>query len=303
MPRPVTEAKGLGALMKANAANLIAKNGAEGAENSGINTELRHVLMLKRGATAKFMPNSYVFPGGLIEPIADAGFPRDKTNFAEIDEKDARIFQLDGMDDDFALRVCATRELFEESGMLLVEDGQSRERRIATAEDDPSLAHWRQKVCTDPSTFPDLFFGNTQLDVASLLPWSNWLTPTTYKKRFDTVFYVAPVDSSKAVDFCEREMSESLWDGPSRLMEQTVKAMVSLPPPQYYELARIRLAAVCDLPNMANPLRILPQTVQAEDNPNLRGILLPGDHLFVDEDQESVGLRVMRSEQLIPESV
>lgn len=51
---------------------------------------------------------------------------------------------------------------------------------------------------------------------------------------------------------------------------------------------------------MVNPSRILPQTVQAEDNQNLRGILLPGDHLFVDEDQESVGLRVMHSTQLIP---
>lgn len=102
--------------------------------------------MLKRGATAKFMPNSYVFPGGLVEPKSDVAFPRDRTNFTALDERDSRIFQLGGFEDDFPLRVCAVRELFEESGLLLVEDSQNRERRIATAEDDPSLVEWRQKV-------------------------------------------------------------------------------------------------------------------------------------------------------------
>jgi 8-oxo-dGTP pyrophosphatase MutT (NUDIX family) len=107
------------------------------------NIELRQVLMMRRGPTAKFMPNSFVFPGGLLELDTDSNFPVEKTNFANVAYEPIR---MQGYDNDFPFRVAAVRELFEETGILLVENENTRESLLVTHEDDKSLADWRIKV-------------------------------------------------------------------------------------------------------------------------------------------------------------
>lgn len=98
--------------------------------------------MLRRGPGARFMPNSMVFPGGVFDPELDPNFPREKTNF----DPGARQPIHLGLGGDFALRVCALRELFEESGLLPVEDQNCREHSVLSADEDPHLAEWRKKV-------------------------------------------------------------------------------------------------------------------------------------------------------------
>jgi 8-oxo-dGTP pyrophosphatase MutT (NUDIX family) len=109
-----------------------------------LNVHLHQVLVLRRGPTAKFMPNSYVFPGGKLDEL-DAQFPRIMTNFDK--GEDNQPIRL-GLDSDFPLRVCAIREMFEESGLLPVVDGNCREKTILTVNEDLHLAEWRKKVCT-----------------------------------------------------------------------------------------------------------------------------------------------------------
>lgn len=98
---------------------------------------------MKRGASAKFMPNSFVFPGGVLDPVADGRFPLEKTNFHEEVPQPLRI---SGYDNDYTFRVAATRELFEESGLLMSFNENCRESSMLTATDDPSLAEWMKKV-------------------------------------------------------------------------------------------------------------------------------------------------------------
>src|SRR4051794_14690117 len=98
--------------------------------------------MMKRGARAKFMPNSYVFPGGTLE-AADDAFPKELTN---------RYYGIGDFHDPeptrFASRVGAIRELFEESGLLLI-DGE-----VWNAAEDARLEEWRQKVWRERWRWP-----------------------------------------------------------------------------------------------------------------------------------------------------
>ena len=138
------------------------------------------VLMLRRGPTAKFMPNSFVFPGGILEPGVDTAFPDARTNYDSVSSG----ITLGISETDLPLRVAAARELFEEAGLLLVYDLHAMKSRAITADDDKDLSRWREKVKEDPASFKELFGNKHLLDVNSLVPWSNWLTPASYKKRF-----------------------------------------------------------------------------------------------------------------------
>uniref|UniRef100_A0AC34QQC6 Nudix hydrolase domain-containing protein n=1 Tax=Panagrolaimus sp. JU765 TaxID=591449 RepID=A0AC34QQC6_9BILA len=99
-------------------------------------------LMLHRGPTAKFMPNSFVFPGGIVDLEGDSAFPEHKTNY---DDSFSKI-NLGVFATDLPLRVAAARELFEEAGLLLTYDAHTRESKSITAADDKSLTEWRDKV-------------------------------------------------------------------------------------------------------------------------------------------------------------
>uniref|UniRef100_A0A914EA86 Nudix hydrolase domain-containing protein n=1 Tax=Acrobeloides nanus TaxID=290746 RepID=A0A914EA86_9BILA len=262
------------------------------------NIELRQVLMMRRGPTAKFMPNSFVFPGGLLELNTDSNFPVEKTNFANVSYEPIR---MQGYDNDFPFRVAAVRELFEETGILLVENENTRESLLVTHEDDKSLADWRIKVSQNPKLFEELFTGANKLDAKSLLPWSNWLTPASYKKRFDTMFFVVPTKTSTSVTACEREMADSEWIAPSDIIEKcSGEGKYGLPPPQFYELARLRLSQPGYLADMANPYRICPQVVEVIDKPGLRYTILPGDHLFQNDLADDAPLRKLLLSEINP---
>lgn len=79
-----------------------------------------HVLMGQRGASAAFMPNKFVFPGGALDP-ADAFVPL-ATPLPECCA--ARL--ADGTSEDLghALAVAAIRELWEETGLVLGVGGE-----------------------------------------------------------------------------------------------------------------------------------------------------------------------------------
>ena len=72
--------------------------------------------------------------------------------------------------------------------------------------------------------FSELFTRTWQADVNLLIPWSNWLTPNSYPRRFDTMFFVAPIEKEfddGSIDYCKREMSEAQWIHPTKVIERS----------------------------------------------------------------------------------
>ena len=117
-------------------------------------------LMLKRSSRSKFMPNAYVFPGGVlaasdssvdwVELFHSRGYCEDDLEALVLKDVDRPFLMSkaeveEGVARDLALRLTAIRETFEESGVLLYREGDK-----AGAFSDPSHTKWlsamREKV-------------------------------------------------------------------------------------------------------------------------------------------------------------
>jgi 8-oxo-dGTP pyrophosphatase MutT (NUDIX family) len=145
------------------------------------------VLMMRRHAKASFVPDAWVFPGGIVEASdRDLG---DGTELA-------------------TMRVAAIRELFEESGIWLgapLADATAKRRALLNRE----------------RTFATLG-QEAPLDLNALVLTSRWITPIGVPKRFDTCFFLAIAgdDAVPSVDDGEDgEAVEVRWITPSEAIE------------------------------------------------------------------------------------
>ncbi|TKR76078.1 hypothetical protein L596_017274 [Steinernema carpocapsae] len=245
----------------------------------------RTVLMLRRGQTASFMPNVAVFPGGVLEK-ADVQFPKHLTNYASV--KNQFPNELD-----FAFRVAALRELFEEAGLLLIVDVKTGKKYIASTKDHPALDQLRHKVLKNANIFK-MCFDMFILDVESLFPWSEWVTPMAMTKRYDTFFFIIPVEHQHKTHYLPQEMSEAMWVKPEEILTRDDQGNVG--PPQFYELKRLINTPNECLTKMMNPCQILPQLIALEDS-DVRYSLLPGDFLY-DENPSADPIRMETVESL-----
>jgi 8-oxo-dGTP pyrophosphatase MutT (NUDIX family) len=159
--------------------------------------EGERVLLIRRHADLAFAGGAWVFPGGKLE-VPDASADA------------VRRLGLAGAPAEFAaLIVCACRETFEETGIVLA-------RRPNGAFCDPSLADSlqpsRAAVSRDPGSFASLLVDHDlTIDVARLLFWSRWITPSSAPKRFDTRFFVGEMPPDQTVRCDSAEATELLW--------------------------------------------------------------------------------------------
>ncbi|XP_057290451.1 acyl-coenzyme A diphosphatase NUDT19-like isoform X2 [Hydractinia symbiolongicarpus] len=135
------------------------------------------ILMLKRSAKSKFMPNAYVFPGGVTSLTTD--FTEEWNDIFKRNNYSNKFSRLlnttkpqpsaytsnispGRIPPELAFRICAIRETFEESGILLLTDYNGKEIVL----DDPThnlggefgtLQSWRDKINEDDNNFLKLF--------------------------------------------------------------------------------------------------------------------------------------------------
>ena len=137
-------------------------------------------------------------------------FPGGKLEVSDTSAEAVRRLGLAGAPAGFAgLMLCACRETFEETGIVLA-------RRSNGAFCDPSLADSlqssRDSVSRDPGSFTSLLIDHDlTIDAAHLLFWSRWITPSALAKRFDTRFFVAEMPPGQTVRCDSAEATELLW--------------------------------------------------------------------------------------------
>lgn len=142
------------------------------------------VLMLRRHEKSSFVPNAWVFPGGITE---------------ESDAEIARILGDGTMID--TMRVTAARETFEETGVWLGADLSDAERK-------------RHALLAGELTFRELV-KDAPLDLSQLVWTSRWITPAGIPKRFDTWFFLASVTRDAVATAEQNEIVEVTWLHPS----------------------------------------------------------------------------------------
>lgn len=161
------------------------------------------VLMVRRHHQIEFASGALVFPGGKVEPgDRDPAWAAHALGFAELAAEEA------------ALRVCAIREAYEESGILLARHVGSAEWEIGAG-----AASARESVEAGRTSFLALVAElEVRLHLPALQPFARWITPAAMPKRFDTTFYLAsaPADQLAACD--GRETVDAEWVAPGEAL-------------------------------------------------------------------------------------
>lgn len=181
------------------------------------------VLMVQRHHQIDFAPNALVFPGGKLDPQdVDPAWERHTS-------------EGDLSSDERALRVCALREAFEESGVLLVQPSDRRkEAAIAAA------TACRAQVCDGSITFLELVTKHElALDLTGLKLFARWITPPIAPKRFDTHFFVAAAPAALLAVCDGRETVDAQWLAPAEALRRKAAGECNVLMPTALNLQRL----------------------------------------------------------------
>ncbi|KAM3546317.1 hypothetical protein ARSEF1564_000805 [Beauveria bassiana] len=185
------------------------------------------ILLLHRVKTSTSFASAHVFPGGNVDPFHDGDVP------PEGDPDKHR--------DGPAYRLCAIRETFEESGILLAKkDGKLVQLPEKEGEDARKQIHARK------IKFGDWLASiGATADTESLIPYTRWVTPVTVPKRFTTQMYLyllpltrRDVPSKMVIPTPDGgiEHTAALFAEPQAWIKQANRGEVMLFPPQYFIL-------------------------------------------------------------------
>ncbi|KAH0549108.1 nucleoside diphosphate-linked moiety X motif 19-like isoform X2 [Cotesia glomerata] len=234
------------------------------------------LLCLKRHKDSSFMPGNYVFPGGVVEP-ADADFkwkslykkfgfndnhflsllPNNNNNSTASSSKlKPIIFEAQSPNElprEVSLRITAIRETFEECGILIAaSNGKNSAHAQHYTITGKKLVDWQKKVHANAAEFYEMCESlQCYPDLWSLHAWSNWLTPVFLGgKRFNSIFFIACLQSIPDAQFDPKEMEALIWDTSKELVDKSEE--FKLAPPQQYQINEIsKIHQLNDLLNEA----------------------------------------------------
>lgn len=191
------------------------------------------VLMMRRGAGLSFMAGMWVFPGGRVDPADAAPSMRARVRPDDRRGPCGRLCSVQGEplgeDQALALQVAACRETFEESGVLLARD---RDGVPCDARRMARLQGARAKVAADAAAFGALLEQeDLYLDLAPLVYWSHWITPSLEPKRFDTRFFAIAIPPDLVASADQGELTGHAWIRPAVVHEALERREIRVVPP------------------------------------------------------------------------
>jgi 8-oxo-dGTP pyrophosphatase MutT (NUDIX family) len=191
------------------------------------------VLMMRRGAGLAFMAGMWVFPGGRVDASDASEAIRARISPDALGAWHGRLHTPQGEplaeEAALALHVAACRETFEESGVLLARD---RAGAACSAERMARLQEHREIVASNAGAFVGLLEAeDLYLDLAPLVYWSHWITPSLEPKRFDTRFFAIAVPPDQAASADRSELTEHAWVRPARVHDAIERREIRVVPP------------------------------------------------------------------------
>lgn len=201
--------------------------------------------MVRRASRASFMAGARVFPGGAIDD-ADSGL-------------EARTaLRWSGDPEETAWRAAALRELAEETGIVVAEDGV------------------RSGEVSGDDLYRTCVAAGRRLDADALHYLSNWVTPRGLPKRFDTRFYLVEVGADVAARADRVEVFDPVWVTPAAALAAAADGswVVEFPTRIHLELLAATGGIEAALASGGTPERIEPRLVAGVDG--AWSILLPG---------------------------
>ncbi|CAF0772133.1 unnamed protein product [Brachionus calyciflorus] len=238
------------------------------------------IILLKRNSKMRSSPNFHVYPGGKYDKTIDESLDwldiffntkqlseirsnpillRKRFFNGLINQNSLGNLMISKHDDEKLLlpleisyRLCAIRETFEETGLLLATNKSSdnfkeTKSKILTnycKDNLNDIKSWHRLIKKDSSEFINMFLKlNLMPDIFGLHEWSNWITPIHEKIRFDTYFFTCflpSVPSQELFDINKDEVDTLELYTPSEALEKHKHKEIKFIPPQLYEFNRIQ---------------------------------------------------------------
>lgn len=190
------------------------------------------VYMTRRQDALRFLGGYYVFPGGKVDAADRSdelfglcpGFSLEAARArlaGTLDPRRAAGFFL-----------AATRELFEEAGVLLDWGGDLGARAGLDPRLAGRLARLREELSRGETSFAaGLRAAGLRLDPGRLLWLSHWITPATSPRRFSTFFFLAALPPGQEPTPLPAEISEACWARPDQALAQWRSGRWAMIPP------------------------------------------------------------------------
>lgn len=160
------------------------------------------VFMVVRHHQIDFASGALVFPGG-------------KADEQDFDKALTPLISSPNSNDDLrGAEVSAIREAFEECGILLAYDANTKS--LITGPRLESLQHYRKALNSGEILLKDfLEKENLTLACGELTRFAHWITPPMMPKRFDTHFYLALAPEDHVAVHDGYESVDSVWIKPA----------------------------------------------------------------------------------------
>lgn len=201
------------------------------------------VLLVRRHANMAFMGGQWVFPGGALnradtsdDALALIARRGDFTCNAMQDLHGQPLPQRQCL----GLAIAACRETFEETGLLLATDSHGAH---CEPEALARLQAQRAVVLKQPAMFTELLAQQgLQHDLARLIYWAHWITPSSIPRRFDTRFFVIAAPPAQTVSADSHETVEFTWETPATLIAMAQRDEMPVSHPTLYNLHDLQAA-------------------------------------------------------------
>jgi 8-oxo-dGTP pyrophosphatase MutT (NUDIX family) len=195
------------------------------------------VYMLRRPTASSFAAGAYVFPGGVLDAADSAPATLALAPGLDVAVAAARL----GLEGDegrlrgAGLHLCAVRELFEETGVL-----------IGRAGDGADLATARAELLAGAEAAEVLARHGLELAPERLRYVAHFITPADSPRRFDTYFFLTAVPPGQEPESHIGEAVDGAWHLPGALLERHLDDRLVLMTP-----TRILLAELAEQPSVS----------------------------------------------------
>jgi glyoxylase-like metal-dependent hydrolase (beta-lactamase superfamily II)/8-oxo-dGTP pyrophosphatase MutT (NUDIX family) len=190
--------------------------------------EGREVLLVRRGADQRFAGGFHAFPGGRLDP----------------GDRDVPVAGASG--EDAALVACATRELFEETGVLLAH-GASRVPAQVRIEGRRALLSGKG------SWAGFLAESGASLSAEPFVPAGRWVTPPFRPLRFDARFFLAELPPGERPEIWPGELVAGDFVPAARAVGRWEKGELLFHTPQLHPLRVLARPGPPDLEALRSP--------------------------------------------------
>jgi len=178
------------------------------------------VLMVLRHVDSKFVPGSYVFPGGCLD---EGDYSPDLGRLCTgMDAKKAQAILYDMSQPEMALGawVAAIRETFEEVGLLMAYHGDKKLMSFDSEDLRSRFRSYRGKLQTGEVTLKTILQAEGLTLAADRLHYySPWITPELLPHRYDVRFFIAEAPANQEALHDGIELTRHVWITPRKILE------------------------------------------------------------------------------------